>query len=428
MLNESTDTSDSRSPTCVCLIGAGTVGRAILGEFLRSRFEVILVDASEHALEAACAEMQTIAPELQVARTSSLVNEFPTVRFTFASHSRVVLQPSIVIESVPENLPLKQSLFFELDRRMSKEILLASNTSNLKINDVFEPLGQSPRCCGLHFFMPVNERPLVEFIATKFTSPGIHSKCAAIASQLGKETLAVKDSPGFVVNRLLVPYLNQSLLMLERGVSALQLAEAASRFGMPLSPLKLMDTIGIRTAFDSGRIFWQSFPERLDPAPILPGMIKAKRLGSAFGGGFFESADTANGAQIKMTSLHPDATAVIAKYQRAPQSWTVEELSQLISIPMLIEAAEVLATGVVQDLESIELAMRGGLGYQSQTGFLGYFDELGCEQIVNQLRTYGAIFRGLRASASFIESLEQCDAPSRALLEYAKAYQSETML
>lgn len=410
---------DNKPRQAVCLIGAGTVGRAILREFLRHDFDVILCDVAAPSLDAASREMTDEFTDLSTTPAASLVSGMPAI--WLSRHGRDPVPNdresiSLVIESIPENLSMKQALFAELGNVMPRDTVLSSNTSNLRIGDVFASMTNDARCCGLHFFMPVGERPLVEFIRTGGTSASTQARCERLARQIGKATLVVKDSPGFVVNRLLVPYLNQAFLLLERGISATQLADAADRFGMPLSPLALVDAIGIRTAFDSGRIFWQSFPERLDPAPILPGMIKAGRLGRSFGGGFFGAS---NGSK-DVGNLHPAAEAVIAKYQRDHQSWSGAELTQILAIPMWIEAAEVLATGVVDDFESVELAMRCGLGFQNTSGFFGFFDYMGIDTLRHHLIDTSKLFRGLRANGSLVAALDASSTASEALRRYMR--------
>lgn len=414
---------DNEPRQAVCLIGAGTVGRAILREFLRHDFDVILCDIAAPSLDAASCEMTHEFNDVSATRYASVVSGMPAIRLS--RHGRNYTPDdresiSLVIESIPENLSLKQALFAELSTVMPRDTVLASNTSNLRIGDVFASMTNDERCCGLHFFMPVGERPLVEFIRAGGTSASTQARCERLARQIGKATLVVKDSPGFVVNRLLVPYLNQAFLLLERDISATQLADAADRFGMPLSPLALVDAIGIRTAFDSGRIFWQSFPERLDPAPTLPGMIKAGRLGRSFGGGFFSASSGSKPLKpLKdADNLHPAAEAVIAKYQRGHQSWSDAELTQVLAIPMWIEAAEVLATGVVDDFDSVELAMRCGLGYRNTSGFFGFFDRMGIDTLRHHLIDTGKLFRGLRATDTLVAALDASSTASEALQRY----------
>lgn len=412
--------SDNEPRQAVCLIGAGTVGRAILREFLHHDFDVILSDVATPSLDIASREMTYEFTDLSTTPHASLVSGIPALRLSRHGRDNALDDResiSLVIESIPENLSMKQTLFAELSSVMPRDTVLASNTSNLRISDVFASMTHDERCCGLHFFMPVGERPLVEFIRAGGTSAITQTRCEQIARQIGKATLVVKDSPGFVVNRLLVPYLNQAFLLLERGVRATQLADAAVRFGMPMSPLALVDAIGIRTAFDSGRIFWQSFPERLDPAPILPGMIKAGRLGRSFGGGFFGASNGSKSLK-DADDLHPAAEAVIAKYQRDHQSWSDAELTQILAIPMWIEAAEVLATGVVDDFKSVELAMRCGLGYRNTSGFFGFFDHMGIDTLRHHLIDTSKRFRGLRANDALVTALDASSTASEALQCY----------
>jgi 3-hydroxyacyl-CoA dehydrogenase / enoyl-CoA hydratase / 3-hydroxybutyryl-CoA epimerase / enoyl-CoA isomerase len=156
---------------------------------------------------------------------------------------------------------------------------------------------------------------------------------------------------------------------------------------MPMSPLELIDLIGIRTAFDSGRVFWQSFPKRIDPAPILPGMIKAGRMGAEFGGGFFAPRDACRrGGDVDLVSaearpVHPEAIAVIGRYQRGQRGWSEDETLLALALPMWLEAAEILVHAVVDTLEAIELGLRGGLGFRRPDGFFAFFDSQGAGKL-----------------------------------------------
>lgn len=299
-------------------------------------------------------------------------------------------------------------------------MVLATNTSNLRIADVFEPLREDPNCCGLHFFMPVEKRSLVECISTHATSLKTQVACETHATRLNKKTLQVKDSPGFVVNRLLAPYLNQSLLILEHGIAPEILHDAAMLFGMPMSPLKLIDTIGLRTAFDSGRVFWQSFPTRIDPASILPGMVKAMRSVTSEKVAFCHPDSVNRRETTPYDMISNTARGVIAKYQRDVCSWTTEEIARMISIPMWIEAAEVLKTRLVEDLASVELAMNGGLGYAGSQGFFDYFDSMGSDQLAHHIEHDGDRFRGLRASTELRACLTDTACPTQAVLRYCE--------
>jgi 3-hydroxyacyl-CoA dehydrogenase / enoyl-CoA hydratase / 3-hydroxybutyryl-CoA epimerase / enoyl-CoA isomerase len=382
---------------CVVLVGAGVVGRAILAEHLRQRFNVLLLDVSEAALQRAVDETAKESDRgldgLQTCRVDSPLPGLTAMRLGRGVDGQ--WDPQLLIESIPENLELKQSFFATASAVLPATCILGSNTSNLRVAEIFKRVGHRSNCLGIHFFMPVGQRPLIELIPCQTTEPGAVQFCREHAGRLGKDALMTRDSPGFVVNRLLAPYLNQSLLLLGRGAAPELIAAAAKRFGMPLSPLELIDLIGIRTAFDSGRVFWRSFPKRIDPAPILPGMIKAGRLGYSFGGGFYDVAapspqsdwvaSTAAESTQRRHVLHPDAIAVIDRYQRDVRPWTEPEVLASLSLPMWIEAAEILAAEVVDSFEAIELALRGGLGFRGTDGFFALFDRQGGAEILSRL-------------------------------------------
>jgi 3-hydroxyacyl-CoA dehydrogenase len=186
---------------------------------------------------------------------------------------------------------------------------------------------------------------------------------------------------------------------------------------MPLSPLALIDLIGIRTAFDSGRVFWRHFPKRIDPAPILSGMIKANRLGKDFGGGFYHDDQT----------IHPDAISVIERYFRDETQWNDDDLLECLTIPIWIEAAEVLAAGVVDSFDQIETAMRGGLGYRNPTGFFSFFDSMGRDRILRRIRA-GVGQPAFASNAALLDELADGDSPSAALARYAQVTRQETPL
>ena len=410
-LASTADVGDSRRDAgklCVALAGAGVVGRAILLEHVRAGIDVLLIDLSESAIDLAIRQTVAAAANIEATKCASPLSDLVAVRIAKVGSTPV--PPSLLIESISENLELKQRFFVSAREAFGPTCVLATNTSNLSIRDIFAELPGDTASLGLHFFMPVDSRPLIEIIRRPESCDEAFVICEDLAARLGKPLLWTTDSPGFVVNRMLAPYLNQSLLLLGRGAAAESVAEAAETFGMPLSPMALIDLIGIRTAFDSGRVFWRHFPKRIDPAPILSGMIKAKRLGKDFGGGFYDHDQ----------SVHPDALHVIERYLRDETQWNTQDLLECLTIPMWIEAAEVLAAGVVDSLEEIEAAMRGGLGYRSPTGFFAFFDSLGRDRI---LRRIGASIGqpALTPSPLLLDQLSHCDSPSSAITAYAKA-------
>ena len=425
----------------IALAGAGVVGRAILADCLSHGFDVILMDTAPDAVMRAVAEIAAEHPAVAGAATASPLPGLVAHRFGHGHGGSG--PPPILIESISEKLELKQQFFAMAATALGHSCILATNTSNLSVAEVFSAIPEHPHCLGMHFFMPVAQRPLVELIArtaqparspgeigatsgslgseVMLTAATTVRRCQDLAIALGKRSLQTRDSPGFVVNRLLAPYLNQALLLLGRGVTAEMLGVAATGFGMPFSPLRLIDLIGIRTAFDSGRVFWRHFPKRIDPAPILSGMIKAGRLGTAFGGGFLIADDR----------LAPQAADVVDKYARDQRQWTEQEVTGWLAIPMWIEAAEILRSGVVESFDAIELALSGGLGFGRPDGFFAYFDSLGATAMVALIDSAASASpRGMAAFSAgngLIDCLRNGETPSSAIRNYVASGDRESV-
>jgi 3-hydroxyacyl-CoA dehydrogenase len=247
----------------------------------------------------------------------------------------------------------------------------------------------------MHFFMPIKGRDLVEIVSAPSTDSRTIDRVVRLANQIGKQALIVNDSPALVVNRMLTPFLNQGLLLLERGADHRDIRQAASRFGMPFSPLEMIDMIGARTAFDAGRVAWQAFSDRIETTPIIPGLVKSGLLGRAVGEGFYEY-DPIDGRLINPDRLNPKAESVIKKYQRAISTWDVETIELHLAIPMMIEAEFILRDSIVSGRDKIELSMREGLGYRSKDGFYQYFEKLGAAKITSHRERFGAEWKALR--------------------------------
>ena len=221
------------------------------------------------------------------------------------------------------------------------------------------------------------------------------------------------DGPGFVVNRLLSPYLNEAMLMLGRGISAEQIERAALAYGMPMSPLELIDLIGTRTMFDAGRVYWQAFPSRIAPSPMLSALVKNKRFGHACGHGFYDYEDG-----VRSEQLSPITAEFCQRYRRDEVSLRDDEVMHVLAIPMWIEAAIAFRDGVATSHQQFDLAMRGGLGYQSNGTWLEYFESIGSPRIDEIIERYGPIAKSLQAPADLITALKHCS-PTTAMDQFA---------
>ncbi|MFK8115426.1 MAG: 3-hydroxyacyl-CoA dehydrogenase family protein [Rubripirellula sp.] len=376
------------------LIGAGVVGRAILQAHVSAGLSVCIADHDADALQAAVDGLHL--PKGWESKRGNLAAGLEGIWLRRLDEQETYEFP-LVIESIAERLDLKQQFFVFAEDVFGPEAVLCSNTSTLRISAIASALKDPTRLSGMHFFMPVSQRDAVEVVRSEQASESTIQQTANHVRRILKSPLVVGDGPGFIVNRLLSPYLNQAMLMLGRGIEADQIERASLAYGMPLSPLELIDWIGTRTMFDAGRVYWQSFPTRLDPSPILPALLKRKRFGRAGGGGFF---DYTNGE--RSADLSPIAIELVAKYQGETIVCSDADVMHLLSIPMLIEAGLALRDGVTESRSDFDLAMRGGLGYQPAS-WLAFFGELGTPEINAAIERWRSTFKSMNATAALLD-------------------------
>ena len=404
----------ANEPT-VFLVGAGVVGNAILKAHIDAGISVWIADQDESAIESSVDELNLDQDRWAVAPTTRIGERLYAIALNRRSRKGDSDRSTrrIVIESISEKLEIKREFFCEAEAVFGDEAVLCTNTSTLRIGQIAESLGRPQRLCGMHFFMPVDRRTAVELIAGRETDPSSIKAAADHARRIGKEPLLVGDGPCFVVNRLLSPYLNESMLMLGLGASAESMERAALSYGMPLSPLELIDWIGARTMFDAGRVYWQAFPQRVDPSPMLGAMIKRKLLGRVAGEGFYEYRTGG-----RSDRLSARAVEVCERYRRDGVRPDDDEIEYRLSIPMWIEGALALREGVARSVEQLNQAVEGGLGYRNDARWTGYFQTLGRRLMLEQINRWSPTAPSMRAPEKLLRLLEEHD-PRAAMERFA---------
>jgi len=198
----------------------------------------------------------------------------------------------LVIEAATEDPKLKLDLYRRISELMDRDTVLASNTSSISITLLASATKNPERVCGMHFFNPPQLMPLVEIIRGKKTSDDTVQRVREASAKLGKETvLCKKDSPGFIVNRILVPALNEAVFLVEEGVADPEDIDKAVKLGLnwPMGPLQLLDYVGLDTTFNITQVFMQEFQDsKFRPCPLLREMVRAGQLGRKSGKGFYE--------------------------------------------------------------------------------------------------------------------------------------------
>ncbi len=276
----------------VGVAGAGSMGSGIMQAAAQSGFEVKAVDVDAAAGARA---KKTIAKSLERMLSKEKITEAQMKealeRISFSTDVGTLKDVPFVFEAVFENIDVKKEIFGKLDAVCGEGAVYATNTSSLGITEMASLVKRPAQFVGMHFFNPVPMMRLVEVIPALQTAPATTDLALAMAAKLGKTAITCKDTPGFVVNRLLVPYMLDAARLLEAGVASAQDIDTAMKLGcgMPMGPLELMDFTGVEIAYYVGEIFQEYTKEpRFAPPGLMRNMVKAGYLGRKAGKGFYD--------------------------------------------------------------------------------------------------------------------------------------------
>ncbi|MBU1212058.1 MAG: enoyl-CoA hydratase/isomerase family protein [Alphaproteobacteria bacterium] len=341
-------------PLRVHVIGAGTMGADIAGWCVASGMEVTLQDLSA----------EQIAKGIK-AQGRLFKKKFRTPALNGAAEARLIADPQgrgisradVVIEAIVEKLEVKQALFKNLETRMKAGALMATNTSSLKIEDIAAPLADPGRLIGIHFFNPVAQMPLVEVVRGEQSRQEEVDKGAVFVTAIDKFPLVVKSVPGFLVNRVLAPYMMGAMARVDQGEAKEKIDEAARMFGMPMGPIELADTVGLDVCAHVGQIL--GLGNEVAGARKL---VESGKLGKKTGEGYYVWKD---GKPVK-----PDDTRF--------GNGDLEKLGRELVEPLIQEAQRAVDDGVVESSDLADAGVIFGTGFAPfRGGSLHYRDTLG---------------------------------------------------
>ena len=239
------------------------------------------------------------------------------------------------------------------------------------------------RFAGMHFFNPVDRMQLVEVIRGEKTDDATIATLVALAKRIGKTPIVVRDCPGFLVNRILFPYINESLVLLEEGAAPRAIDKAATAFGMPMGPITLNDLVGLDTSLYAGRVINTAFADRAAATRILDDLVAAGRLGQKSGAGFYSYAKPGRGAD------DPALAGFLAKHRKGTREIGTEEMTDRLFLPMLTEASRVLTEGIVREPGDVDMGLILGIGFPPfRGGILRWADSVGLPNILDRLKKY----------------------------------------
>lgn len=351
-------------PKHIHVIGAGTMGGDIAAWCALRGFKVTLQDL----------EPKYIAPAIQ--RANKLFTEKLKERYLIQNamdnlvadvEGYGVKKADIIIEAIVENLEVKQSLFKKLEQEAKPNAILATNTSSIPLDEINTVLNNPERLVGIHYFNPVAKMQLVEVVKGEHTSQDIIDKATSFVRAIDRLPLPVKSSPGFLVNRILMPYLLESVELLNEGVPMWAIDKAMTDFGMPMGPITLADTVGLdiclSVAQHLGKYFNVSIPTRLEA------MVAQRKLGRKTGEGFYKY----------------DKRGKKIKTEQEPYNKPLVEISDRLVLRMLNEAFACLQEGVVADGDLLDAGMIFGTGFAPfRGGPIHYAKSQGIQELYQQ--------------------------------------------
>jgi 3-hydroxyacyl-CoA dehydrogenase len=384
----------------VGIVGAGVMGTSIAATNIRTGVPVTIVDAAPNIVSEG---MENILRRIARYKSSPVADSSRPHRLAtqlIAADSLDELATNdLIIETVFEQLELKRKIYAQLEPQLADDVILASNTSTIPIAQLAERLERPERLVGIHFFAPVGQRHLVEVVRGRATSDRTIATAVEYAKRLRKIPIVVNDGPGFLVNRLLVPYMTAALHLIEEGVSIEAIEKAAISFGMEIGPISLYDIIGLDTAVMAGRILWDAFPDRVVASPIITRLVKLGRLGQKTGEGFFAYRN-----KHLRPEHDPALDEILQPYVLKERRISAAQITARLFLPSLIEATRILEEGIVRDVRDIDLGVIFGLGFPPDKGGPLYWaDALGADRILAMLGPLNGRAESLRPTPLLLE-------------------------
>jgi len=284
--------ADARPVRTIAVLGAGTMGHGIAHAAINGGFDTWLYDVADAALEKGSDAVQRIvrkSVELGKVAPGDAQRLLGRLRTTTAL-STAVEEADVIIEAAPERIDLKLALFAEIERLAPGSAVIASNTSALSVTEMAGSLQNPGRVAGMHFFNPVHKMKLIEIVQALESAPATLETIRAVAARMGKETVLVRESPGFITTRVNASIGNEAFYMLMEGVASAKDIDKALKLGLnhPMGPFELVDLVGLDTRLSILEYLHRSMGEKYRPCPLLVQYVKAGRLGRKVGRGVYE--------------------------------------------------------------------------------------------------------------------------------------------
>ncbi|MAT16070.1 MAG: 3-hydroxyacyl-CoA dehydrogenase [Planctomyces sp.] len=370
-----------RDVKSVGVLGAGLMGAGIATAHARSGYPTVMVDVNQEAITAGLKRAtDVVAKRIQIKRATHEDMQNLLAMLNTSTAMTAFQNSDVVIEAVPEKEELKTQVYGELAKVMRDDAILASNTSTISITRMAKSAPNPARFVGMHFFLPVDRMQLVEVIRGEQTDDETVATIVNLAKKIRKVPIVCNDCAGFLVNRILLPYMNEAMLLVLEGVSMDRIDKVAEKFGMPMGPIALSDMVGIDTMYGAGKVMGAAYSDRTVNVNIVEELVKEGRLGKKSGAGFRQFA----GPKGK-PAADPAFEPILARCKLDEIDISDDEIKDRLFLSMLLEAVRLLDEGIVASPAHVDMGMILGTGFPPfRGGLLRWCDNEGAANIVDR--------------------------------------------
>jgi 3-hydroxyacyl-CoA dehydrogenase/enoyl-CoA hydratase/3-hydroxybutyryl-CoA epimerase/enoyl-CoA isomerase len=389
-----------REIKAVGVLGAGLMGAGIAAAHARRGVQATMVDIDNSRVEDGMRRARKVVEDrigIGRAKPSDLADMLVKLRGTTSRQS--FGECDLVVEAVTENEPLKTKIISELADVMRPDALLATNTSTISITRLANAWKSPELFAGLHFFSPVDRMQLVEVIRGEKTSDETIATLVALSKKIGKTPIVVRDCPGFLVNRILLPYMAESLVLLAEGIDMDRIDKLAVKWGMPVGPITLYDMVGIDTGLYAGEVLKAGYPDRAVATPILADLVQQGRLGQKVGKGF-RGLDKKG----RFTS-DSEALQLISQHVRTKSELSDSDITDRLFLSMTLEAVRAMQDKIARQPGDVDMAMLLGTNFPAfRGGPLRWCDTEGAQNIIDRSKKWESLGGRFAIPASLAEA------------------------
>ncbi|QDU80418.1 Fatty acid oxidation complex subunit alpha [Polystyrenella longa] len=370
-----------RNVQSVGVLGAGLMGAGIATAHARGGFPTTMVDVNQDAVAAGMKRaISVIDKRIKIKRATPEDMQQLLSKLNTSTSLSAFRDSDVIVEAVPENEDLKTQVYGQLAEVMKEDAILASNTSTISITRMAKSAPNPERFVGMHFFLPVDRMKLVEVIRGEETSDETVATIVNLAKKIKKVPIVCNDCPGFLVNRVIFPYMNEAMLLLQEGASMDKIDQVATQFGMPLGPIALSDMVGLDTMLGCVSVLNPAYSDRSVDVKVLSDLVIAGRLGKKNGSGFRQYVGP-KGKPADDPAFEP----ILEKCRLDQREISEEEIRERLFLAMLLEAVRLLDEGIVSTPSHVDMGMILGTGFPAfRGGLLRWCDNEGAGNIVDR--------------------------------------------